>query len=381
MKQKEGSNKILVLLLIPFTIQASIELFSLKTRDESIIKREISVEKEVPVKELEEERPPILKEPKPVTKVIQKRQISPPIEPKPFKEREIVTETIYEEVYETPIFETIEAISLPKEENPSLLRIFGLAVTLILIATVIFFIIFHLTKTRKPYRQPFFTIPEPSYIEDELKGLKQALHSLEGEVREIEKQLPGKIVSNIGRELSSIFEPKIRELGFAYQGIKKLLSETDKEINSLESLKAINFKDLARQVASELITPLQNEFNKLKISYENALYSFEERDTGRISSLETRHKEVQNILDDINKKLLSIESLITSATMFEQEPIIRTTKKTKEEEPNKKKEGRDVLNKYIYELADSGLSVDDIAQKTKIGKGEITLILELRKKE
>ncbi|MEW6103460.1 MAG: hypothetical protein AB1630_06565 [bacterium] len=379
MKLKEElKNKTFFFLLIPFLVYSKIDLFSLKEKEE-VVKPEII--EEIPiVKETEKGR-------RGEGEKRRGRIVKPKKEPKlePIPKEEISTEPsqIQEE---TMPFETFGPLQTEEKKRP-LWIIFSLAITSIAGLLIIFLIIIHLMKRERRIQKPLFHIP-PSDIEDEIKNLKQSSKIVSSQISEIERMLPGefieglrsgKVFSQIAKDVSSSLEPRIRELGLAYQGIKKSIAQLDVEINNLSSLKGLNFKDLARQTATEFIMPLQNEFNKHKLSYENMLSSFEERQDGRLSTIEKRHREVKELVDEVHKRLVGLESLITSATMFEQEPVIRT-KKREEIPPLASKTTREEINKLIYELADNGLSVEEIAKKTKIGKGEIELILSFRNK-
>jgi len=369
------------LFFIPLLAYPKIDLFSLREKDERpIIKPEII-----------EEKPPIVKMGKEKPKIKPKKRIK--LLPKPLKPKEIIeTETIQREIRET---ETTQEETMPFEifekgqvekERP-LWLIFSLVTTSLVAIILIILIIIHLIKRERKIHRPLFHIP-PSDIEEELKNLKQSSNRVSSKVSEIERMFPkelvdelrsGRIFSQIVKEVSLSLEPRIRELGLAYQGVKKSLAQLDEEIAKLSSLKGLNFKDLARQVATEFIMPLKNEFEKHRLSYEGVLSSFEQRQDGRLSTIEKRYVEVKELIDEVHKRLVGLESLVTSAAIFEQEPVIRTKKR--EEIPPPSKTPREEINKLIYELADSGLSVDDIAKKTKIGKGEINLILSFRNKK
>ncbi len=375
----------LALLFIPLLGYSKIDLFSLSEKDERpLIKPEIIQEEkiEVPIEKGVQDSGFRVWEKRGAKKIIKKE--SPPKKPlEPKEKMETVTTQIIEE---TMPFEMVESAQIEEEKRP-LWVIFSLAITSFSAIILIFLIFIHLVKREKRVNRPLFQVP-PSDIEDELKNLKQSSKIVSSKVSEIETMVPrefveglksGKLFSQIAKDVIISLEPRIRELGLAYQGIKKSLTQIDYQITSLESLKSLNFKDLARQTATEFIMPLQNEFNKTKLSYESMLSGFEERQDGRLSTIEKKYVEVRELVDEVHKRLVGLESLITSATMFEQEPIIRTKKREEVISPVQKTP-REELNKLIYELADSGLSVDDIAKKTKIGKGEINLILSFRKK-
>ncbi|MEW6680421.1 MAG: hypothetical protein AB1297_05330 [bacterium] len=374
MKLKEGfKSKVLFLLLIPLLVYSKIDLFSLKEKEE-IVQPEVIEETPI-VKEKKEIKKPEKRRQKQQDRREKREEISEP-------KGEVGTETYVEE---TMPFEIFEHAQIEEEKRP-LWIIFSLTITSIVGILIIFLIIIHLMKRERRIQKPLFHIP-PSDIEDELKNLKQSSKIVSSQISELERMIPGefieglrsgKVFSQIAKEVSFSLEPRIRELGLAYQGVKKSIAQLDVEINNLSSLKGLNFKDLARQTATEFIMPLQNEFNKHKLSYESMLSSFEQRQDGRLSTIEKRYREVKELVDEVYKRLVGLESLITSATMFEQEPVIRTKKR--EEIVPPQKTTREEINKAIYELADNGLSVEEIAKKTKIGKGEIELILSFRNK-
>ncbi|MEW6007730.1 MAG: hypothetical protein AB1595_06240 [bacterium] len=370
--KEEFKNKALFFLLIPLAVYSKIDLFSLKEKEE-IVQPEVIEERPI-VKEKTEGRR---------QKAEGRRQTIRRQKAEELPKEETKTETYVEETMPFEIFERAQV----EEEKRPLWIIFSLTITSIVGILIIFLIIIHLMKRERRTSKPLFHIP-PSDIEDELKNLKQSSKIVSSQISELERMMPGefieglrsgKVFSQIAKEVSLSFEPRIRELGLAYQGIKKSIAQLDVEINNLSSLKGLNFKDLARQTATEFIMPLQNEFNKHKLSYESMLSSFEQRQDGRLSTIEKRHREVRELVDEVYKRLVGLESLITSATMFEQEPVIRT-KKREEIVPPLQKTTREEINKAIYELADNGLSVEEIAKKTKIGKGEIELILSFRNK-
>ncbi|MEW6481773.1 MAG: hypothetical protein AB1397_02035 [bacterium] len=374
MKLKEGfKSKVLFLLLIPLLVYSKIDLFSLKEKEE-IVQPEVIEERPI-VKEKKEIKKPEKRREKQQERREKREEISEP-------KGEVGSETYVEE---TMPFEIFEHAQIEEEKRP-LWIIFSLTITSMVGILIIFLIIIHLMKRERRIQKPLFHIP-PSDIEDELKNLKQSSKIVSSQISQLERMMPGefieglrseKVFSQIAKDVSLSLEPRIRELGLAYQGIKKSIAQLDVEINNLSSLKGLNFKDLARQTATEFIMPLQNEFNKHKLSYESMLSSFEQRQDGRLSTIEKRYREVRELVDEVYKRLVGLESLITSATMFEQEPVIRTKKR--EEIVPPQKTTREEINKLIYELADNGLSVEEIAKKTKIGKGEIELILSFRNK-
>lgn len=381
MKLKEGfRNSLFFFLLLPLLGYSKIDLFSLREKEEiPLVKPEI--EKEAVIKEevKEPEKRRIIK-PK-------ERSKKPPLPKEEIATKEEIetqTGTIEEE---TIPFEIFEKGQIEEEEKRPLWVVFSLAITSFSAIILIFLIIIHLTKRERRVYRPSFQVP-PSDIEEELKNLKQSSKIVSSQIEDIENSLPkefveelrsGKVFSQIAKDISASFEPRIRELGLAYQAIKKSLAQLDSEIAELSSLKGLNFKDIARQTATEFIMPLKNEFEKARLSYENIISSFEQRQDGRLSTIEKKYIETKESVNEVYKRLIGLESLITSATIFEQEPIIRTKKREDTTPPPQTP--REELNKIIYELADSGLGVDDIAKKTKIGKGEISLILSFRKKE
>jgi len=248
-------------------------------------------------------------------------------------------------------------------------------------------VVIHIIKKEASYQQKRKVLgyaKEKNRIEEDVRSLQETSRGLE---REIEKRIPrefadsiksGRMSTEIAEVISAAIEPRTREIAVAYQGIKKSLTELDKEVEQLQAIKNISFKDLARQTASEFWRPLQNEFNKTRLSYEKMFSDFEEREDGKLSSLDKRYGKVEMALAELSRRLVALDSVVTSTTSFAGEPIIRTPKPMAEEEEEKR--DRTSLNNYIYKLADQGLTIDEIAQKTKIGKGEIKLILDVRAK-
>jgi hypothetical protein len=245
-------------------------------------------------------------------------------------------------------------------------------------------VVIHIIKKESSYqrRKILGYAREKNRVEEDVRSLQETSRSLE---REIEKRIPkefadsiksGRMSSEIAEVISQAIEPRTREMAVAYQGIKKGLAELDREVEQLQVIKNINFKDLARQAASEFWRPLQNEFSKTRLSFEKMFADFEEREDGRISSLDKRYGKIESAIAEMSRRLVALDSVVTSTTSFAGEPILRTPKPATEVEEEKR--DRTSLNNHIYKLSDQGLTIDEIAQKTKIGKGEIKLILDVR---
>ncbi|MEK9148916.1 MAG: hypothetical protein AAB267_02590 [Candidatus Desantisbacteria bacterium] len=318
----------------------------------------------------------------PKPKVVARPKPKPKQETPPIKTPEPATITyVAPSIPEPDIF--LETEQLEKKKPYAFI---GLIMSGTVSAILILMVIIHIIKKESSYqkRRILGYAKEKNRIEEDVRSLQETSRGLE---REIEKRIPrefadsiksGRMSTEIAEVISQAIEPRTREMAVAYQGIKKSLTELDKEVEQLQTIKNISFKDLARQTASEFWRPLQNEFNKTRLSYEKMFSDFEEREDGKLSSLDKRYGKVEMALVELSRRLVALDSVVTSTTSFAGEPVIRTPKPMAEEEEEKR--DRTSLNNYIYKLADQGLTIDEIAQKTKIGKGEIKLILDVRAK-
>ena len=295
---------------------------------------------------------------------------------------EPATSTYVAKPPEPDIFPEISEAKEEKKPYTTIGLIMSGTISVILLAIIIL----HIIKKESSYqrRKVLGYAKEKNRIEEDVRSLQETSKGLE---REIEKRIPrefadsiksGRMSTEIAEVISAAIEPRTREMAVAYQGIKKSLTELDREVEQLQAIKNISFKDLARQAASEFWRPLQNEFSKTRLSFEKLFSDFEEREDGRLSSLDKRYVKVESAIAEVSRRLVALDSILTSTTSFAGEPVIRTPKPVAEEEEEKR--DRTSLNNYIYKLADQGLTIDEIAQKTKIGKGEIKLVLDVRAK-
>lgn len=96
------------------------------------------------------------------------------------------------------------------------------------------------------------------------------------------------------------------------------------------------------------------------------------RPSDRIAAdIQDRATELSGLLDRADEKIAKLDASIN------QPPAVATETSKESHQPH-----TPVVEKHIavYDLADSGLDVYEIARRTKIGAGEIELILNLRKK-
>ncbi|MDI6752602.1 MAG: hypothetical protein QME07_07150 [bacterium] len=382
MKPKDAVNKIsLFLLLFSFAggllfgkeHKEKFVLDSLSNRDRKPILTPFQPEeKKIPPKLEAAPKPEVIVRPKPKPKP---KQETPPI-----KTPDATSTYVAPLPPEPEIF--LETEQLEKKKPYAII---GLIMSGTVSAILILLVIIHIIKKESSYqrRKVLGYAKEKNRIEEDVRSLQETSRGLE---REIEKRIPrefadsiksGRMSTEIAEVISAAIEPRTREMVVAYQGIKKTLTELDREVEQLQAIKNISFKDLARQAASEFWRPLQNEFNKTRLSYEKLFSEFEEREDGRLSSLDKRYGKVEMALAEVSRRLVALDSVVTSTTSFAGEPIIRTPKPEAEEE---EKRDRTSINNLLYKLADQGLTIDEIAQKTKIGKGEIKLILDVRAK-
>lgn len=109
--------------------------------------------------------------------------------------------------------------------------------------------------------------------------------------------------------------------------------------------------------------------------------------------VERAREDVTTLLEELDRASDKVVSLITGYVGQAQEAQSQLKPSTKApvEPPNSKnlttepisntktsKKPADSKYQSVYELAAKGMPVDDIAQLTKIGKGEVELLLELK---
>lgn len=229
-----------------------------------------------------------------------------------------------------------------------------------------------------------------SLIEN-VKELQIGYKELEKMVENVEKRLTpltslkGITIDEFTRDTSKeVFKPLesgIKEIQATCQGLEKMFGEFDKRLAPLDALKGLSIKELAHQTSLEFYQPLENEFKKMKVSNERMMNEFEEKMDKKIESINKRNKSLEKTISEIDSRLITIDSIVASLPRTNgivSKPVIKieevklTTAKDKRE--------REILHNQIYRLSDEGLSIDEIAQRTKLGKGEVRLILGLRKK-
>lgn len=229
-----------------------------------------------------------------------------------------------------------------------------------------------------------------SLVED-IKELQTGYLGLEKMVENVEKKLSpitslkGVTIEEFTRETSKDvlkpIEAGIKEIQTTCQGLEKLVEEFDKRLAPLDALKGLSIKELAHQTSMEFYRPLENEFKKLQISNEQMMNEFEEKIDKKIDSIAKKSKNLEKAVSEIDSKLITIDSIVTSLPKGEtaiSKPVIKTEEVKLATVKDKKT--REILHNQIYKLSDEGLSIDEIAQRTKLGKGEVRLILGLRKK-
>lgn len=382
MKPRDAVNKIsLLLLLLSF---ASL-LFAQEHKEKFVLDSLSNRERKPILTPFQPEESKILPKPKLAEKPKVIARPTPKPKPKPVPAIKTVAPQTSTYVAKPPEPEIFLESEQPERKRPY--TTIGLIMSGTVSVILFLLVVIHIIKKEASYQQKRKVLgyaKEKNRIEEDVRSLQETSRGLE---REIEKRIPrefadsiksGRMSTEIAEVISAAIEPRTREIAVAYQGIKKSLTELDKEVEQLQAIKNISFKDLARQTASEFWRPLQNEFNKTRLSYEKMFSDFEEREDGKLSSLDKRYGKVEMALAELSRRLVALDSVVTSTTSFAGEPIIRTPKPMAEEEEEKR--DRTSLNNYIYKLADQGLTIDEIAQKTKIGKGEIKLILDVRAK-
>ncbi|MFH1860968.1 MAG: hypothetical protein ABH870_08190, partial [bacterium] len=147
-------------------------------------------------------------------------------------------------------------------------------------------------------------------------------------------------------------------------------------------------KELTYQTGMELVKPIEGEIKQLKTSYDRLLEDVEQKISAddvetKIDVVQKKNKGLEKIVENIDNRLVSLDSLVSSLSLFEgSQPGTKTQLKeqVKPEVEEKVKNSREYLYAQIYKMSDEGLSIDEIAQQTKMGKGEVRLILGLRKK-
>ncbi len=229
-----------------------------------------------------------------------------------------------------------------------------------------------------------------SLVED-IKELQAGYREFEKTIENVEKKLSpiaslkgtsvDEIVRETSKEVLKPFESEVKELQGSYQGLEKMFGELDKRLAPLDALKGLSVKELAYQTSLELYKPIENEFKKMQISNERMMTEIEDKIERKIEPINKKNKSLEKTLSEIESRLIMVDSMVSSLPRTEG-VIAKPVLKTEEAKlpTNKDKKNREILHNQIYKLSDEGLSIDEIAQRTKLGKGEVRLILGLRKK-
>ncbi|MDI6736810.1 MAG: hypothetical protein QME42_11585 [bacterium] len=229
-----------------------------------------------------------------------------------------------------------------------------------------------------------------SLVED-IKELQAGYREFEKTIENVEKKLSpvaslkgtsiDEVVSETSKEALKPLESGIKELQGSYQGLEKMFGEFDKRLAPLDALKGLSVKELAYQTSMELYKPIENEFKKMQVSNERMMIEIEDKIERKIEPINKKNKGLEKTLSEIESRLITVDSMVSSLPRTEG-VIAKPVLKTEEAKlpTNKDKKNREILHSQIYKLSDEGLSIDEIAQRTKLGKGEVRLILGLRKK-
>jgi hypothetical protein len=257
-------------------------------------------------------------------------------------------------------------------------------------------------KLQPPILSPIlFKLPsKKSNIEHELrqlrigyKGIERVIVDLEKKIEPIEElggQAIGDFAKHIVKDTIIPIETELKKLQETNKDIELILDELKEKLLPIEELKGISIKELIRKIsnqsAMEIAKPLEEKIGLMSTSQKRLFAEFEEKIDKKITQNLKKFKSVEKLTLDLEKKLSSINAQVATLSVAkEAEQIIgpREVKEIeiKEEVPSPKaEEKRAKLHDLVYKLADEGLSIDKIAEKTKLGKGEIKLILSLKKK-
>ncbi len=330
------------------------------------------------------------------------------------KEIKAVEEVKEETKVVTPIITTITQVApvavkekkkgfVWKNANPLLRRgliISGLASMLLI------FLIIYLWQKGSPMTEEIIAEDIPSgklsgeknkFLDNEIREIKIGYRGLEKLINDVEKKLVliaplkgatiDEFLNNTVREVVRPIEGGIKSLQTTCQGLEKMFNEFDKRLSPLNALKGLSIKEMTYQTGTELIKPIESEIKQLKTNYDRLLEDVEQKiDTDvekKIDVVQKKNKGLEKTIENIDNRLVSLDSLVSSLSLFEgSQPGGKTQIKeqVKPESEEKIKNSREYLYTQIYKLSDEGLSIDEIAQQTKMGKGEVRLILGLRKK-
>ncbi|MFH1897632.1 MAG: hypothetical protein ABH886_05265 [Candidatus Desantisbacteria bacterium] len=349
--------------------------------------------------------------------------VSPIVVPKPIlpvkrveKPRMIkAVEEVKEEVkVVTPIITTVTQIApvVIKEKkgfvwektSPALRR--GLIVSG-LASMLLIFLIVYLWQKGSPLPEEITTedttngkivIEKHKSLEHEIKEIKIGYRGLEKLINDIEKKLVliaplkgatiDEFINNTVRDVVRPIEGGIKSLQTTCQGLEKIFNEFDKRLSPLNALKGLSIKELTYQTGIELVKPIEGEIKQLKTSYDQLIEDVEQKINAtdvdnKIDVIQKKNKGLEKTVEDMDNKLVSLDSLISSLSLFESNQVgtkLQSKEQGKSESEEKAKNSKEYLYSQIYKMSDEGLSIDEIAQQTKMGKGEVRLILGLRKK-
>jgi len=235
-------------------------------------------------------------------------------------------------------------------------------------------------------------------LEHEIKEIKIGYRGLEKLINDIEKKLVliaplkgatiDEFINNTVRGVVRPIEGGIKSLQTTCQGLEKIFNEFDKRLSPLNALKGLSIKELTYQTGIELVKPIESEIKQLKTSYDQLIEDVEQKINAtevdnKIDVIQKKNKGLEKTVEEMDNKLVSLDSLISSLSLFESNQVgtkSQSKEQRKSESEEKAKNSKEYLYSQIYKMSDEGLSIDEIAQQTKMGKGEVRLILGLRKK-
>ncbi|NQU08981.1 MAG: hypothetical protein HQ583_10485 [Candidatus Abyssubacteria bacterium] len=148
--------------------------------------------------------------------------------------------------------------------------------------------------------------------------------------------------------------------------------------------------------------PAPDEGSRLALSVENAA----RLETSLTQLLQELHNLSRDMTTDLEQKLAELKEMLQladkkleeiAAAEVEEQPTDRPTMEQEEEREDSPKPFEEELQltiednfapqpppdryREIYEMAEQGLPIDEIARRMQMGKGEIQLILSLREKD
>ncbi|WP_411679149.1 hypothetical protein [Clostridium thailandense] len=156
--------------------------------------------------------------------------------------------------------------------------------------------------------------------------------------------------------------------------IRKEKNSFNNILNSSES----NIKDYELEIGklrkefAETVLELQNEIQELKAEIELKLTRENQEDNN--GNNEEIYKDEEFINNTLNNKVIEYENIINDINY----DVIRNENIETEEVNRQQKSGHNSVKvEEISKFLDEGLSVDEIAEKIGVGKGEVLLIKEL----